>query len=328
MVCRNGSDCTPVVIVRFFEDVETMNPTLYLIHNLLTKEEADELMESARTKVEPLESNVIDVLQMNTQPDNFPGVERVMLWQGTLASPAQKAIEERIEQVTGFPSAHFSDFIVDKLEPGAKWNPHYDKDPSSRYPTPIATIILFLGNNGEVVYPTSNNHPIKIESRKGLAIVHHNLNENDEIDLSTLHATLPIEEQTGPAYIARKYVFETPISNARRTILPAYAYLLGGKLPKIVVIAHDLLVESFGIDDGGLYFDKTCIFLPGLFLLLLAQVIFTYVKDQMFDSSETTTTTTDKDDSKKKKAGTNPSTTVEKKRKNKQKKETKGNKSD
>jgi hypothetical protein len=178
----------------FFEDVETQHPTLYLIHNLLTKDEADSLVESAKSKVEPLSENTIDALQMNTQPENFPGVERVMLWSGTLASPAQKAIEERIEQVTGFPSAHFSDFVVDKLEAGAHWKPHYDKDPFSYYSTPIATIIVFLTADGEIVYPRGNKAPIKIMPHKGLAIVHHNMNEKDQLDMSTLHAMLPLKK--------------------------------------------------------------------------------------------------------------------------------------
>jgi len=267
----------------FFEDVETHNPTLYLIHNLLTDDEADSLVESAKSKVEPLNKNTNDSLQMNTQPENFPAVERVMLWQGTLASPAQKAIEERIEQVTGFPSTHFSDFVVDKLEAGAHWKPHYDKDPFSLYSTPIATIIVFLKSNGEVVYPRGNKNPIKIVPHKGLAIVHHNMNENDDLDMSTLHALLPIKEDE-IAYIARKYVFDSPVSNARRTALPAFAFLSGGKLPSFIVRFHDFLAESFGIKDGGVYFDKACIFVPALILILLTQIMFTYVKGQIISS--------------------------------------------
>ena len=281
----------------FFEDVETQHPTLYLIHNLLTIEEADSLVESAKSKVEPLSENTIDTLQMNTQPENFPGVERVMLWQGTLASPEQKAIEERIEQVTGFPSSHFSDFVVDKLEVGAHWKPHYDKDPFSYYSTPIATIIVFLTNDGEVVYPRGNKNPIKIVPHKGLGIVHHNMNEKDELDMSTLHALLPIKEGE-TAYIARKYVFENPISYSRRTALPAFAFLFGGKLPSFIVSVHDFLVENFGIEDGGVYFDKACIFVPALVLLLLAQLVFIYVKDQIMDSGKESKEINDKTEKK------------------------------
>ena len=294
----------------FFEDVETHNPTLYLIHNLLTNDEADSLTESAKSRVVPVTEDSIDTLQMNTQPENFPGVERVMLWQGTLASPAQKAIEERIEQVTGFPSAHFSDFIVDKLEPGAFWKPHYDKDPLSHYPTPIATIIVFLNGNGEVVYPRGNKNPIKIIPHKGLAIVHHNMNEKDELDMSTLHALLSIKEGGETAYVARKYVFETPVSNARRTALPSYAYLFGGKLPTLIVRIHDVLVSNFGIVDGGVYFDKACIFVPVLILIVLAQIVFTYLKDKIFADSSSENIN---DGSKEPSSSSNSNTTEKKK---------------
>jgi hypothetical protein len=294
----------------FFEDVEPVGPTLYLIHNLLTTAEADELVASAKTKVMPLQAGVVDNLQLNTQPENYPGVESAMLWKGTLASIAQKAIEERIEQVTGFPADHFSDFVVDKLQDGAHWKPHFDKHPYAYHSTPIATITVFLtqddnpsdsesrkrnGNGGSIVYPGSSRKPIQVLPQKGLAIVHHNLDEKDQLDMSTLHALLPVPKGGETLYVARKYVFEQPLPRSRRMILPGIAVLFGGRLPKFLVALHDFLIDTFGIEDGSLYFDKACIFVPLLLALLLAQVVVTYVKDQILDdksgsSSETTAT--------------------------------------
>jgi hypothetical protein len=286
----------------FFEDVEPVGPTLYLIHNLLTATEADELVASAETKVTLLEAGVIDNLQLNTQPENYPGVESAMLWKGTLASIAQKAIEERIEQVTGFPADHFSDFVVDKLENGAHWKPHFDKHPYAFYSTPIATITVFLtqvddapsdtesrtkhGSGGSIVYPGSSRKPIQVLPQKGLAIVHHNLDENDQLDMTTLHALLPVPKGGETLYVARKYVFEQPLSKSRRMVLPGIAVVFGGKLPNFVVALHDFLVETFGIEDGSLYFDKACIFVPLLIVLLLAQFVVTYVKDQILDGDK------------------------------------------
>eukprot|EP00536_Pseudo-nitzschia_multiseries_P009808 jgi/Psemu1/325782/estExt_fgenesh1_pg.C_2850002 len=302
----------------FFEDVEPLRPTLYLIHNLLTSTEADSLVQSAKHKVEPLRADTIDNLQLNTQPENYPGVESVMLWQGVLASPAQKAIEERIEQVTGFPSTHFSDFVVDKLQPGgAHWKPHFDSHPSddssSSYATPIATIIVFLteqqqadadSDSGAVVYPSSSNNPIKVVPKKGLAIVHHNMDDKDQLDMSTLHAMLPIKKDGETVYVARKYVFEQPMSKSRRMAIPVFAFPFGGKLPKFVVGFHEMLVEKFGVEDGNRYFDKACVFLPMLVALLLAQFVVNYVKDQIMEqqsagSSESDKKSTSKSDSKK-----------------------------
>lgn len=276
----------------FFEDVEPMGPTLYLIHNLLTTIEADALVENAASKVEPLETDKLDNLQLNFQPDKYPGVESAMLWYGALASPAQKAIEERIEQVTGFPSDHFSDFVVDKIGAGAHWKPHLDNHPYAHYSTPIATILIFLTEpspsddetaGGSIVYPAATKNPIQILPQKGLAIVHHNMDETNQLDMGTLHAMLPTPKGTQPIYVARKYVFEQPISRSRRMALPAFAFPFGGKLPKILVTFHDLLVDNFGVEDGGLYFDKACIMIPVLIFLLIAQFVGNYVKDQIME---------------------------------------------
>ncbi|KAG7360876.1 PA domain containing protein [Nitzschia inconspicua] len=290
----------------FFEDVEPVRPTLYLIHNLLTSQEADDLVKTAKSKVEPLEEGKTDALQLNTQPENYPGVESTMLWHGMLQSPALKAVEERIEQVTGFPSAHFSDFVVDKLEPGAEWKPHYDLHP---FYTPMATIIVFLTDNGgPVVYPSART-PIKVTPQKGMAIVHHNTDEHNQMDLNTVHALLPVPAGAGAAYVARKYVFTTPISNARRIALPAFALPFGGKLPSIVTSVHDLMVDQFGMDDGSVYFDKLCVFLPLLLVGLLVQSLVGYIRKQLDGSGEK--------DTKSREKNSTPATTPRKGKKGK-----------
>jgi hypothetical protein len=263
----------------FFEDVEPVKPTLYLIHNLLTEEEAKGIILSAESKVSPVEKD--DLLQMQVQAENFPGVSRVMLWQGMLRSPGQKAMEERIEQVTGFPVSHYSDWIVDKLEHGAQWKPHYDDHPTA---TAMATITVFLTEQGSpIVYPSSKT-PVKVVPRRGMAIVHHNTNEKHKLDLSTVHAMLP-HDSDRPAYVARKYVFTEPVSNARRIALPLFALPFGGKLPGVIISLHDLFLEKFGVEQGSAYFDKACVFVPLLIVLLIVQYIVDYVQKQFSSGS-------------------------------------------
>ncbi len=258
----------------FFEDVEPANPTLYLIHNLLTKEEAESLIRSAENKVNPVDKE--DILQLTTQMDAFPSVQRVMLWQGMLQSPAQKAMEERIEQVTGFPVAHYSDWVIDKLESGAHWKPHYDDHPLL---TAMATITVFLTEEGgPIVYPSSKA-PVKVLPRRGMAIVHHNTNERHKMDLSSVHALLP-DDGNKPVYVARKYIFTDPVSNARRIALPLFALPFGGILPSVICTFHDILLEKFGVEQGSYYFDKACIFVPLLILLLIVQSLVNYVQRQ------------------------------------------------
>jgi len=258
----------------FFEDVEPTDPTLYLIHNLLTDEEADGLIAVAKGKVSPVDEE--DTLQLSLQTDNFPGVKRTMLWHGMLQTPVRKAISERVEQVTGFPAIHYSDWVIDELSDGAHWKPHYDAHP---YLTPMATITVYLNENGgEIVYPSSRK-PVKVEARKGMAIVHHNTDEKHNMDYSTVHALLNKGE--GTIYVARKYVFTTPVSTARRIALPVFALPFGGKLPGAVVALHDLLTDKFGMEQGSFYFDKACIFIPLLIVLMVVQAITDYIQAQM-----------------------------------------------
>jgi prolyl 4-hydroxylase len=260
----------------FFEDILPKSPTLYLIHNLLTEEECDSLVAAAAPRVSPVTQD--DTLQMTLSAEDFPGVERVMLWQGMLQSPAKKAIEERLEQVTGFPSSHFSDFIVDKLEPGAHWKPHFDVK-EGQIP-PMASITIFLSENGTpLVYPMSKN-PVKVLPRKGVAVVHHNINERGRMDQNTLHALLPVSTSE-TVYVARKYVYQIPVSTARRLALPVFAAPFGGKLPAPIVQLHDVLVEKFGTEDGSFYFDKLCVFIPMLIFLGIAQIIGSAVHQRM-----------------------------------------------
>jgi hypothetical protein len=263
----------------FFEDVEPIDPTLYLIHNLLTDEEANDMVKAAKSKVKLIEKD--DILQLTNQADKFHDVKRTLLWQGMLQSPAQKAIEERIEQVTGFPSSHYSDFVIDRLDPEAHWKPHFDTHPNL---IPMATITIFLTEDGSpVVYPSCKK-PVKVVPSKGMAIVHHNTNEKHELDLSTIHALLP-HSSTGPVYVARKYIFTAPVSTARRIALPVFALPFGGKLPGLIVTLHDTLVDKFGLEQGSFYFDKACVFAPLLLFLLIAQYIAEYVQAKVKSSN-------------------------------------------
>lgn len=260
----------------FFEDVEPSNPTLYLIHNLLTEEEVKNMIQSVEGKLSPVTTK--DLLQLQPSPENFPGVSRVMLWQGMLQSPGQKAVDERIEQVTGFPASYYSDWVVDKLEPGAHWLPHYD-DPLIA--TAMATITVFLtADGGPVVYPSSKP-PVKVLPRRGMAIVHHNTDDKLRQVSSSVHAMLPQAEGAEPAYVARKYVFKEPVSNSRRIALPIFALPFGGKLPSVIVDAHNILIEKFGPEQGPVYFDKACVFLPLLIILIIVQYVVDHLQRQL-----------------------------------------------
>lgn len=280
----------------FFEDIETTNPVVYLIHNLLTEHECDSLIRRAESKLRPA-GKTPDTLQLVHDAETLVDVDTVMLWQGLLQGPAQKAIEDRIEQVTGFPASHFSDFLVTKFESGSYWNAHYDNVGAEQ---PMATVYVFLNDNvegGEIVYPGTRTDPIKVFPTRGMAVVHHNTDENQDFDFNSLHGLLP---PSGRLYVARKYIYATPVSNARRIALPLFALPLGGALPGPVVSLYRLMVGQFGEEQGGVYFEKVCVFLPILLVLLAAQYGVEVVQKKL-KSAPTPSVTQGKERSKRKK---------------------------
>lgn len=264
----------------FFEDMEAQEPMAYLIHNLLTEAECQSLIRRAQPRLTPITEN--DALQLTMETWRRHNVERVLLWQGLLQGPAAKQIEERIEQVTGFPTDHYSDFIVDKYEPGSYWLSHYDTMAGGD--VPLATITIFLnepdGGGGQLVFPsTSASHPLQIKPTPGMAIVHHNTDDEQQFDVNAVHAQLP--PVSGTLYVATKYVFAQPSSKlARRVVLPLLAWPWGGSLPRVVVQGHDWFVKQFGYEQGGAYFDKACVFVPMLLVLLLVQWTVDYAAQQ------------------------------------------------
>jgi len=269
----------------FFEDVEPVDPTLYLIHNLMTEDECESLVKQASHGMEK-EGGLL----LSHDTSKQQGLEKVVLWKGTLQNYAGKQVEERMEQVTGFPSTHYSDFAVYKLSKGSLWKPHYDVLLNGEIP--MATITVFLSDSTDtpsIVYPSLQDDPVQISPQKGMAIVHHNLdNQRHELDMATLHAWMPSssEEQV---YVARKYVFSTPPSVARRFVLPILAAPFGGKLPGGIYKLHAFMVNKFGYENGDAYFDKLCVFVPLLIVLCCAQAVANYVQANMTKSKQKTT---------------------------------------
>eukprot|EP00591_Stephanopyxis_turris_P010802 CAMPEP_0195507700 /NCGR_PEP_ID=MMETSP0794_2-20130614/1090_1 /TAXON_ID=515487 /ORGANISM="Stephanopyxis turris, Strain CCMP 815" /LENGTH=513 /DNA_ID=CAMNT_0040634463 /DNA_START=247 /DNA_END=1788 /DNA_ORIENTATION=- len=268
----------------FFEDVSNDRPMVYIIHNLMTDEECDALIKSAENKVKPYDESVFNYLEgtdkrkKEGEKQAVKGVERAYLWRGVLKSFEQKQIDERIEQVTGFPQDHFSDFQVNKFQNGAYDGPHHDSLPGQSQ-IQSATIHVFLSDledteegGGELVFPSANP-PIKIRPKKGMAVVYHNHDEEGTLDTSTIHAELATTASQGVKWTARKWIYSDPLPPSRRTVLPLVALLFGGKLPSFVKAGHDILVYEYGVDQGSFYFDKACVICPILLLFGITSLI-------------------------------------------------------
>lgn len=272
----------------FFEDVTSagVRPTVYLIHNMLTAQECDDLIASAEGSngFKPLDDTSTSILEhVAAQRDGSVkavGIDRAVLWRGQLHSHAGKQIEERIDQITGYPAEHFSDWHVDRFSAreGSFYGPHYDVLPTT---VPIASMTVFLNDvpeqqGGEFVYPNaSDGTPVMIRPTRGLAVVHHNTDDQYQFDPATLHAELELLAGGGVEYkyVARKYIYALPQSQARRFVLPLVALVAGGTLPDAVLRLHDAVLDQFGLERGPAYFDKLMTMGPVGLLLGIAAIV-------------------------------------------------------
>lgn len=258
----------------FFEDAVSQNPVLYLIHNLLSNEECQMMMAMAKGKFDKVDDTISNLLEHTVaENDRKPrafGIEKIMLWKGQLSGHAGKQINERIEQVTGYPQDQYSEWQISKFEKGSKHEMHYDFHPIY---SPVATITVFLNDlesnesGGEIVYPKAgkDKNPIMVKPKLGLAVVHHNTDFDGHFDYHTLYGEKPLYNDE-VKYIARKFVYSEPLPPSKRVVLPILAALNisgsgsgGGKLPRWVVTLYNYLVVKFGLENGNMYFDKICV---------------------------------------------------------------------
>lgn len=280
----------------FFEDLSTQ-PILYLIHNALTEEECDELVASAKNKVFDVEKegNVLEGYN-KVEPGSISNTERVYLWKGlSIKGPMMKSIDERFETVSGYPKEHLSDFQINRVTKGGKHDVHNDDLPPGAQ-KPLLTFIIFLtdvedGEGGELVYPQANEQAIKVLPRKGMAVVHQNYhNEKDELVLDTTTSHAELTYTGNEKWIAKRWIYMDQVSNNRRMVLPILAAPFGGRLPRLVVALYNELVQRFGYETGGMYFDKTIMILSAFILLRFASWIGVMVQKGMFGDDTTKTT--------------------------------------
>lgn len=217
----------------------------------------------------------------DTKP--YVGVERRVHYTFP-GSTFQKAVDERMEQVTGFPAAHFSEWIILRLPAGRTIHPHYDVIPE--FVAPHATVSVFLSvpdeeeeeDVGAVVFPwTARGDSIQVRPQPGLAVVHHNLVPQKSVrEFYAQHGWMPGKK--GVVYVAQRYILQTPVSPLRRWILPIYTALTHGQIPSPLLQWHTFCVDRFGIDAGNAYWDQSLVALPALLLLVIVYGVGQYVQ--------------------------------------------------
>lgn len=269
----------------FFEDAISQSPVLYLIHNLLNDEECETLLQLSEGKFEKVDdtrnSLLENIVAQKDRGSRAHLVEKFIVWRGQLKGRIGKEVDERIEQVTGYPQDQFSDWHITKFGQGSKHDLHYDFHPIH---SPVATITVFLNNleggGGEIVFPKAGNdeHPIMVKPKKGLAVVHHNTDFDGHFDLYSLYGEKPVLKKGEEKYVARKFVYSEPLPPSKKIFLPLVAGVNGGKLPGWITFLHDYVVTEFGLETGSVYFDKLCIILPICLLLAIVSAVYTLLQ--------------------------------------------------
>eukprot|EP00569_Conticribra_weissflogii_P005486 CAMPEP_0171341030 /NCGR_PEP_ID=MMETSP0878-20121228/8921_1 /TAXON_ID=67004 /ORGANISM="Thalassiosira weissflogii, Strain CCMP1336" /LENGTH=527 /DNA_ID=CAMNT_0011843157 /DNA_START=67 /DNA_END=1650 /DNA_ORIENTATION=- len=277
----------------FFEDAMSGKPMVYLIHNMLTSEECDELIRMADGNYDRVDdTNGVSNYLENTIASKKRGeataidIDRVTLWKGGIAGKLIKDIDERMSQVTGFPAEHFSDFQVNRFKSGSSHNPHFDINPANGI---MASITIFLNDipddqGGELVFPSPGDGagPVIIRPRKGLAVVHHNTDEKYNFDQTTLHQELPLQgDSLAVKYVAKKFVYLNPQPQTVRIMLPLIALPFGGKLPRQFITLQNTLIEKYGLEAGDIYFQKIVSMIPFGLLLLIGSLVGSAVQKGM-----------------------------------------------
>jgi len=274
----------------FFEDAVAKSPVVYLIHNMLTFEECDEMIGMAEGKYDRVDdtTGVNNYLEHSMASDT-PGVatakniDRVMLWKGGIAGKTIKDIDERVSQVTGFPPEHFSDFQINRYEAGSSFEPHFDINPVNGI---MATITIFLNDveqemGGEFIFTGTDDggEPVMIKPTKGLAIVHHNTDDSYNFDKTTIHQEALLKG--GFKYIAKKYVYLNPQQKHMRIVLPLMAMPFGGKLPRVFITLQNTLIDKYGAETADVYFQKITTMIPVLLLIGIASAVSNFVQNKL-----------------------------------------------
>ncbi|GMH50541.1 hypothetical protein TrLO_g14009 [Triparma laevis f. longispina] len=260
----------------YFEDVSQVGPMVYLIHNLLGgEEEGEHLIDLAKSKVSKYtgEPNYLEGTS-ETSPTKS-SLSRGYLWKGKFLDSTISAIDERIQQVTGFPPEHLSDFQINMYESGGFESPHYDSM-KSFYHEQSASILIFLTDGhegGELIFPAADP-PIKIKPKKGMGVVWHNSDENGQLDNLSVHGELRLTGDTSDVkYTVKKWVFAQPQSHTRSILLPILFIPFGGQAPEFVKNFYNFCLMKWGADTGYDRFHQAVTTILGLLIISIITVV-------------------------------------------------------
>ena len=191
------------------------SPQIYECENFLSDDECEYIISQAKPRLE--RSTMVD--------PNSSGVlinkDRTSLgvFLSHIGDPILQKIRERIELVTKIPEENGESMQVLYYSIGAEYKPHYDffdpKTPGglihyNRGGQRVASFLLYLNTpdkGGETVFPRA---ALKIQAKKGKAVLFYNVDNNGNTNPMSLHGGSPVI--AGEKWIAtiwlRESIFE------------------------------------------------------------------------------------------------------------------------
>mmetsp|Transcript_51999 Transcript_51999/g.70969 ORF Transcript_51999/g.70969 Transcript_51999/m.70969 type:complete len:484 (-) Transcript_51999:331-1782(-) len=265
----------------FIEGVSDDAPVVYLIHNMLTAEECDHLKEISQPR-----------LKHKRGVDSENGIGRdyhsTTLYHGAVLKGAlAKAIDERVFSIIGFPTNYFADLQVVKFNTRGMYEAHYDWLPSV-YEEQVMTVVYCLDtvepqDGGAMQFPRAAMGKLHIQPQRGMAIVYHNSLEDGTLDRRSIHANLKL--MNGTMWTANQYIYATPVSPARRWIMPLLVLIFGGTPAPWMRSYMTWCQRKFGVDQGYICVSCTLYALALLVLLPFLIGLLIVAKQQLTSSS-------------------------------------------
>ena len=262
----------------FIESVSEESPVVFLIHNLLSEEESNDIKQAAAGHLRPSVDADDDArVKYKSAERSF---DLAVLDHGILKSATHKAVDEKLVSIINFPAEYFAPLEVNRFGEGGAHGPHYDSDKvPSVYREKVMTVVLCLdsvpeGGGGDIVFPRAR---LLVRPQAGMAIVFHNTAEDGSLDMKSLHAHEALVAGT-TKWTATQRIYATKVPLAARTLIPAIATLSGGEAPSWVHRYRDWAMVAYGDDFGYELFNYSFIALAALALLAFIAGAISLVK--------------------------------------------------
>ena len=191
--------------------LERLSPKIYTCEHFLTDGECDYLVELAKPRL--TRALIVDEYG-NQVIDPGRTSEGMFITEQDLIV---NKLNQKIAELTGFPTSHGEDFQILHYPIGGEYRPHYDTfnpdSPAAEYlrfgGQRVATFMIYLNttaSGGETHFPLAG---LSITPKKGKAVLFYNVDDLGNIDEMSLHAGRPVLE--GEKWIITRWLRQDQI---------------------------------------------------------------------------------------------------------------------